>query len=97
MKSLPIDTSWNNVKAVLYQHFCLVPAITHASTCLMSQYQQKGESWLEFNFEFSELILTVSNHEPKEFTDPVKIYMYVQKLFNPAISSKTIIHAHPTI
>ena len=29
--------------------------------------------------------------------DPLEIFMYVQKLFNPAISAKPFRHAHPTL
>ena len=64
--------------------------VTHAAKQLMHRYQQKEESLQEFNFEFSELIQAVTNHEPKDIADPLKIYMYVQKLFNSAICSKTI-------
>ena len=78
MESFPADVSWNNVKAVLRQLFSLVPMITHAAMQLMYRYQQKGESLQEFNYQFIELIQAVTNHEHKDITDPVKIYMYVQ-------------------
>ena len=63
---------------------------------LMHKYQQKGESLQEFNFELSELIQADMNHEAKDRTDPVKIYIYVQTLFNPMISSTTVCHTHQT-
>ena len=71
MKSLLPDTSLNNVKAILHQQFSLVPTETHATTCLMHRYQQKGEGLQEFNFEFSELTQTVSNGEVKDITNPL--------------------------
>ena len=39
----------------------------------------------------------VSNHETKDMTDLVKMYMYAQKLFNPAVSAKMIRHVHSTL
>ena len=69
--------------------------VTHVATHFMHRYQQKGESLQEYNFEFGKLIQAVCNHELKDITHPLKIYMYVQKLFNPAISAKTIRHTHP--
>ena len=33
----------------------------------------------------------------KDITDPVKICIQAKRLFNPAISAKTIQHAHPTL
>ena len=36
------------------------------------------------------------NHESKDITDPLKIHMHVQKLFNLTISTKAIRHAHLT-
>ena len=84
------DVSWNNVIAVLRQQFSLVQVVTRAATWLMHRYQQKGGSLQDFSFEFSELTHAVTNCEPKDITDPLKIYMYVQRLFNPAVGSKTI-------
>ena len=54
----------------------------------MYWYQQKEESLQEFNFEISAIIQAVTNCDPKCKTDPLKIYMYVQKLCNPALSAK---------
>ena len=51
----------------------------------MHRYQQE-ESLQEFNVEFSELIQAVKNCEPKDITNPLKIYLYAQKLFHPVIS-----------
>ena len=48
-------------------------------------------------FEFSELTQVVSNCESKDIKHPLKICMYAQKLFNPAISTKTIRHVCPTL
>ena len=59
--------------------------------------QKKGENLQEFNFEFSEIIQAVTNCESKDIIDLLKMYMCTQKLFNLAISSKTIWHAHPTL
>ena len=56
----------------------------------MHRYQQKGKGLQEFNFELSELIQTITNGEPKDITNPLKIYIYVQTLFNHVINSKTI-------
>ena len=39
----------------------------------------------------------VSNCEPNDITDPLQISMYMQMLFNPPISTKTIRHTHPTL
>ena len=39
----------------------------------------------------------VSNHKLKDITHPLKMYIHVQRLFNPAISAKTIRHVHPTL
>ena len=47
----------------------------------MHIHQEKGESLHEFNFELSKLIQTVTNYKPKDIADPLKIYMYVQKMF----------------
>ena len=63
---------------------------------LIHKYK-KRESLQEFNFDFSDLIQTIMNCEPKDMMYPLKIYMYLQKVFNPMISSKTIQHAHPTL
>ena len=57
---------------------------------------KKGECPQEFNFEFSETIQAVSNCEPKDIKDILKISMYAQNLSIPAISLKTIRHGHPT-
>ena len=97
LKSLAADASQNYVKDVLRKQFSLLPMRTHVAMRLMHTYQQKGENLQEFNFEFSEIIQAVTNNEPEDITDPLKIYMYAQNKFNPAISSKTISHAHPTI
>ena len=70
------------------QLFSLLLTVTHAATCFMHMYQQKEGSLQEFNFELSELIQVFSNSEPKDITDPLKMYMYAQKVFNPAISAK---------
>ena len=43
---------------------------------------------------FSELIQGVPNHEPKDTTDPLNIFIYVQELSMPAISSKAIWYAN---
>ena len=97
LKSLPEDASWNNVKTILRQQYSLVPTITHATTKFIHRYQWKRESLQKFNFKFSELIQTFTNHKPKDITDPLKIYMYVQKLFHLSFSSETIRHAHQTL
>ena len=60
----------------------------------MHRGQQKRKNLQEFNFQFNELIQAVTNHEPKYITDPLGIYIYAQKLFNPTVSSTTIPHAH---
>ena len=39
----------------------------------MHQYQQNGEGLQELNFEFSEHIQAVTNHEPTDVTDPLKL------------------------
>ena len=97
LKSLPVDTSRNNVKAILKQQFSLLPPVTHAAIQIVPRYKQQAESLQEFNFEFSELIYAVSNCEPRDIIDPLKIYKYAQKLFYPPIISKTISQAHPTL
>ena len=71
--------------------------VTHAVTQLMHRYQKRNESLQEINFDFSELIQAVTNHEPKDIPDPLKIHMYVQRFFNPIISSKTIWQSHQTL
>ena len=78
LKSLPADTSWNNVKTILRQLFSFVPIVTHAATQLMHKYQQEGENVQEFNFEFCELIQALMSHEPENIIDPLKIHMYAQ-------------------
>ena len=55
----------------------------------------KEESLQKFNFQLIECIQAVTNHEPKGITDPLKLYMCAQKLFNLEISAKTIRNAHP--
>ena len=42
----------------------------------MYRYQQKGESLQEFSFEFCEHNQAVTNHEPKDVTDLIIIYMF---------------------
>ena len=96
LTSLPADVNRNNVKAILRQQFPPIPTVTHAAMQLIHRYQQKGERLKDFNFMFGEIIQAVTNCEPKHITDPLKIYMYAQILFSPAISSKTIQHAHLT-
>ena len=64
---------------------------------LIHRYKRKRESLQEFNFDVSELIQTIMNCKPKDMMHPLKIYMYLEKLFNPLISSKTIQHAHLTL
>ena len=58
---------------------------------------RKDKACKKFNFESSELIQAVRHREPKHMTDPLKIYMYMQKLFAPTISTKTIWHANPVL
>ena len=79
------------------QQFSLVPMVTHVTTWLMLRHQQKEKCSWEFNFKFSEQFQAVANYEPKDITDPSKTYMFVQELFNQAISSKTIQQAHLTL
>ena len=55
------------------QQFSLVSLVTHAATWLVHRYQQKEESLQEFNFDLSELTQAVTNCEPKDITDPLKI------------------------
>ena len=62
-----------------------MPTVTHVVAHLMHRCKQKGENLQEFNFEFSELIQAVSNCEPKHTTDPLKVYVNAQNLFNAAI------------
>ena len=69
LRSLPLETSWKNVKAVLNQQFFLVPTVMHAATKLIHQYEQKGHNLQEFSFKVGEPIQTVSNHEPKDIKD----------------------------
>ena len=95
--TIPPDLSWKNVKAVLHHQFSLVPTVNHVAIHLMHKYQKEGESLQESNFEFSKHIQPVINHEPKDITDPLKIYMYTPKLFNHSVSAKTIRHAHLTL
>ena len=97
LKSLPADSSWNNVKAILRQDFFLIPTVTPAATLLINRFQQKGQCLQEFNIEFSKLIQDVTNYEYQDISDSLKIYMYAPKLFYPPISSKTIQHACPTL
>ena len=89
LESLLPDMSWNHVNAVLWQQFSLVPMVTDAATHPMHRYQQKWESLQEFNFNFSEHIQVVTNHEPKGIADPLKIFLYSQKLFDLTLSAKT--------
>ena len=96
-KSLPPEKSWNSVKAVLQKDISLLSMVTHGATHLMHRYQQRGECLQEFIFEFSKHIKAITNWKPKDITDPLKIYMYTQKMFNPAISATTTKHAHPTL
>ena len=70
-----------------------MPTVVHETTHLMHRCQQK----VSFNFEFSELIEAVSNCEPNDITDPLKVYMHAQKLFKLAICDKTIIHMNLTL
>ena len=87
LKSLPADTSWNNVKAIWGQKFPLVLTLTHNATQLMHRYQQKGESLKEFNFEFSEFIQAVMNDDPQDITDPLKImFMHINYLNQQLVS-----------
>ena len=44
-----------------------------------------------------EPIQTVTNYKHKDIIDPLRIYMYVHTLFNPALSSKTIRYTHPIL
>ena len=66
LKYLSADVSWNNETVILRKQFSLVPIVIHATTWLMHRYQQKGEILQEFNFEFSEIIQAVTNHEPTD-------------------------------
>ena len=93
-RSLSPDTHLNRVKAALRQEILLVSTITHAVARLMNHYQQRGECLQEFNFEFSELIHTVSNKDPSQIMDPLNIIMHVQKLFNLIFTSKMIHTSH---
>ena len=54
----------------------LVPMVTHVATHPMHGHQQKGEHLQEFNFNFSEHIQVFMNYEPKDITNPLKVYMY---------------------
>ena len=38
-KSLPVDVSWNNGKAILRHQFYLLPTVADAATWLMHRYQ----------------------------------------------------------
>ena len=48
LKSLPAETSWNSLKAILRQQFSLVLTLAHVPTQLMHMCQQKGQSMQEF-------------------------------------------------
>ena len=63
----------------------------------MHRYQQKGVRLQEFSLEFCELIQAGSNCELKDIIDHLQVYMYVHKLFDPAISAKTVRHLHPAL
>ena len=63
----------------------------------MYKYQQKGEDLQEINFTFSELFQVITNHESKDITDPLKVYVYVQTIFNLAVIAKTIRHEHSAV
>ena len=39
----------------------------------------------------------ISNGKLNDITDPLKIYMYAQKLCDPATSVETTRHAYPTL
>ena len=79
---------WNSVKAVLQQEFSWVPMQIHIATHCLHRYQQKGKGLQEFNLEFIELIQVVISQKWKGTSDPFKMYMYAQKLFNLAISDR---------
>ena len=67
LKSLPTDTSWNNVQATFRQQFSFIPTITHATTHLMHRYQKKGEGLQDlFSFELIELIQAITTIKPKD-------------------------------
>ena len=89
--------SWNNTKDILRQQFSLVSMVTLAATLLMHKNQLNEKVYKISIFDFSELIQTDTNCEPKDITDLLMIYMYVQKLFNPAISSKAILHIYQAL
>ena len=91
------DTSWNNIKVFLHQQFSLLPTATCGATHLMYRYQQKGEGMQEFIFKFSELIQAGSNHEPNDNINPLKYYMYAQKLFSLATNAKILCDGHLTL
>ena len=77
---LSADASWNGMKAILRQKMFFSSKCNSCHHPIMHRYQQKGQSLQVFIFEFSELIQTITNCDPTDITDLLKIYMYVQKI-----------------
>ena len=89
--------SWNNVKAVLLQHFSLVHMVTHVAAHLMHRYQQKRESLQQSNFQISKHIQVDINCEPKDITRSIEDQDVYLKLFHLAIGAMTIRYEHATL
>ena len=68
-----MDTRCNNVKAILRQQLSLFLTVTHPATQIMHRHQQKGESIWGFKIESSELIQALTNCEPNDITDLLKM------------------------
>ena len=77
--------SWEDCKQILRENFSNLQTKTHTSGHLMAKVQWPEETLQEYIYQFSELVKMVTGLKPQQVTDPLKIIIFNQYLFNREI------------
>ena len=97
LQQFPIRTPWATIAKEMRLNFSDIPTVVHANAKLLDCKQAYGELLVDYNYNFSVLVLAATNKTVEQNTNATHMMVYMKGLYNSMIRAKVTKRQHKTL